>query len=505
MERLKRMACALLACFAAVGALPACGDAGGDVVEAPVTITWYMPGNPTGMTADAFDAVMAELNQYLVEKVNARLDLKLFSFTEYGQKCSAVISSGEAFDLMFTSDWINPFATNAGSSAYLPLNDYLQACAPGILADTSEEIWKAMTINGQVYAMPSRQNQAKNDGFFLRADIAEALDVTPSSYDNGVGVYAREDVEALYEQIMAYDPEIVPDDSGGIPWVYMDEALGFNMLAGFSVPGAVRLSDEAVVINQFATDEFMEYCRMVRSWQEKGYLHEDMAVYATLGHQVAIDRQSDKHVTYRAGYAAPNVAAMAMAVCGWDEVPVPIISSDKYITTASVTQSLTAVGVNSRYPEKAIELYNLFYTDESVANTLLYGIEGTHYTKISDTEVEIIRDGGYVNPIDNYTVGNQFITWVEYGYYPSDIWEQVKAFSEDSYISALLGFTFDSRSVRNQVANCSAIYDEYKYALLCGAVDPETTVPQMLGRLQLAGCDDIIREMQRQVDAFLAG
>ena len=120
--------------------------------------------------------------------------MKLFAFSEYAQKCSTVISAGEPYDLMFTCDWLNNFATNAGSNAYLPLNDLLEENAPDAMADIPEYMWKATTINGNIYAMPALQTYAKNDGIFLRADIAEELGIEGSSYENGVNTYTLDDL-----------------------------------------------------------------------------------------------------------------------------------------------------------------------------------------------------------------------------------------------------------------------------------------------------------------------
>lgn len=469
------------------------------------TLTWYMPGDPTVMTSDGYEAVSAVLNKYLEEKLGCHLELKIFAFSEYDQKCSTVITAGEHYDLMFTCDWLNNFANNAGSNAFLPLNDLLEANAPDAIADIPEYIWKATTINGNIYAMPALQVYAKNDGIFLRKDVADEFEVKGSSYDNGVDTYTIEELEEIYSQIKEKYPDIYPDDSTDIPWLHLDEAVGFNFLSGFDVPGVVRFSDEGTVINQFESEEFMDSCKRVYDWEQKGYYQPDFASYVTQTDQMAIDRKSDNHVAYQAGFAAPNVAGMAKSACGWKETPVPIILSNKYAITSGVTQSLTAVGINSDYPELAVQLYNLAYSDEWFINTMIYGIEGENYTKISDTEVEINRESNYAGPLaaSTFTIANQFITWVEYGSAEADQWKKAKEFCEDATPSELFGFIFDSSSVQNEVANCSAIYQEYKIPLLCGAVDPEKTIPEMLSRMEQAGSANIIKEMQRQVDVFL--
>ena len=137
-------------------------------------------------------------------------------------------------------------------------------------------------------------------------------------------------------------------------------------------------------------------------------------------------------------------------------------------------------------------------------NTLLYGIEGVNYTKVSDTEIKINRESNYAAPLASFTMANQFNSWIEQGAGEPNQWEIAKKFCEDATPSKLFGFIFDSSAVQNEVANCSAIYAEYRYPLLCGAVDPEEVIPQLNERMEQAGAGAIIEEMQRQVDEFLS-
>lgn len=468
------------------------------------TLTWYLPGDPTAMTSEGYEAVSAEVNKYLEEKLGCHLEIKLFAFSEYNQKCSTVLSAGEHFDLMFTCDWLNNFATNAGSNAFLPLNDLLEANAPDAMKQLPEYMWDATTINGNIYAMPALQVYAKNDGTFFRKDIAEEFGIEGSSYENGVNTYTLKDLGDIYAQIKEKYPDTILDDCGNIFWTQLDEAYGFNFLAGFDVPGVVRFSDETKVINQFESDEFMDYCKTMYDWVQKGYLQPDYASYVTQTDQISLDRKTPEHMTYRQGFCAPSVAAMSISDCGWTETPVPVILSKKYAITSGVTQSLTAVGVNSEHPELAVQLYNLVFTDEWLFNTLLYGIEGVNYTKVSDTEITINRESNYAAPLASFTMANQFNSWIEQGTGDPKQWEIAKEFCEDATPSKLFGFIFDSSAVQNEVANCSAIYSEYQYPLLCGAVDPEDVVPQLIERMKQAGADAIIKEMQRQVDEFLS-
>ena len=46
--------------------------------------------------------------------------------------------------------------------------------------------------------------------------------------------------------------------------------------------------------------------------------------------------------------------------------------------------------------------------------------------------------------------------------------------------------------------------EKYNKGLLCGFLEPETTIPDFLQELEDAGIDAIIQEKQRQLDAWLA-
>ena len=55
-----------------------------------------------------------------------------------------------------------------------------------------------------------------------------------------------------------------------------------------------------------------------------------------------------------------------------------------------------------------------------------------------------------------------------------------------------------------EIAACTNVVNKYHKALVCGALDPETTLPQFNQELKDAGIDVIIEEKQAQLDAWLA-
>ena len=76
----------------------------------PYEIVWYMRGK--GPEKDE-DLVLAEASKFLTEKINATLKLVMFDRASYEQKITAIISSGEAFDICFTANWVANYLQNA--------------------------------------------------------------------------------------------------------------------------------------------------------------------------------------------------------------------------------------------------------------------------------------------------------------------------------------------------------------------------------------------------------
>ena len=76
--------------------------------------------------------------------------------------------------------------------------------------------------------------------------------------------------------------------------------------------------------------------------------------------------------------------------------------------------------------------------------------------------------------------------------------------NESAKASPALGFSFDSTPVRTEMASVGAVKDEYELSLDTGAVDPEKALPEFLEKLEAAGSQTIIDEIQKQLDEWKA-
>lgn len=72
---------------------------------------------------------------------------------------------------------------------------------------------------------------------------------------------------------------------------------------------------------------------------------------------------------------------------------VKIPFENKHYIPYAASASNTAISINSKHPERAMQLIGLMNTAKGQRfdnNSLVFGIEGEHYTKVNDKEIQPI-------------------------------------------------------------------------------------------------------------------
>lgn len=78
------------------------------------------------------------------------------------------------------------------------------------------------------------------------------------------------------------------------------------------------------------------------------------------------------------------------------------------------------------------------------------------------------------------------------------------AHNKESERSPFFGFMFDASGVTTEMSAIANVYNQYVPGLICGTVDPETTMPEFLNALDAAGINTVIQAKQEQLDAWIA-
>ncbi|MCD9020652.1 ABC transporter substrate-binding protein [Cohnella silvisoli] len=462
----------------------------------PVELSWYVPGTPQKDT----ESVEAEINKYLQDKINATIKIKYIDWSSFEQKLNAMTATGENFDLVFTAAWFNNYVTNAGKGAFLPMDELIDQYGPH-LKEKFGKYLPAAAINGKLYALPYNIGaMALQRGINVNKQLADKYGFDPK------GIKKLSDFDPLYSQIVKNEKGITPIGMDNnqrsfiamytMPFMFIDNKL----------PGVVKADDDSLTImNQYTSTEFKSYVELMRSWNQQGFINKD---------SVSL---KDSNTPLKAGKFAGIVDNVAP---GWDVSfknnygfdIYQVATTEPELSTAGVFASMTAISKTSKNPERAMMLLDLVNSDYHLLNLFAFGIEGKHYM-VTDgsSDIKIIkRPDGVTAETNGYDLnGSGWLfadPWMLYDYSPDRVAqvEAQKKFVDSAKLSPILGFVFNPEPVKTQVASVTAVFDQFMPSLGSGSLDVNKALGEFIDKMNKAGAEDIIKEMQKQIDAWKA-
>ena len=435
------------------------------------------------------ERVMEKVNEYLEEKIGARVNWVNIQPSEYKEKTKMLFSSNDKFDVCFTASYTD-FYNNVNNGVFIPLDELLQNEGKEIYEMTPDYFFDAATVNGKIYALPVIKDVAEEWVISVKTWLVEKYQM---NVDN---VKSLSDVETLLQTVKDNEPEIYPILIRGNNNLF--KFLPFEAVDGCSV-GAFKTDDYGKIINQYETEEAKEFFKLMRRWYQKGFMRSDAAT-ATSDSDI---RATQNWFASYGGYLPYNEIKPTATE---KEKQIYIHGLNKpHIRTGNVLGAAFAISSNSENPQKVMEFINLLNTDVYLRNLVAYGFEGVHYEAVGDTHYKLPdgvskkEDTGYAPAV--FPQGNRFLLRIEDGK-PADLWDKFEEFNNTAEVSPALGFVFNPENVMKEIAAMENVYQEFAPSLMVGATDPEEYLPKFLEKLKVAGSEKVIAEMQKQYDEW---
>lgn len=521
MKKIKKVLSMTLAVAIATAMLTACGDTAksngetttsqstATVSEAaptveklePVTLNWYVAGNEPKEKG----LVEEEMTKQVKEKLNADIKLNWIDYGNYGQKMNVMLASGGDFDLCFTASWVD-FGANAAKGAYAELNDMLDKNTPTLKATIPESFWAAATIKGKTYAVPNIQPTASQ-----KALIINTTDELKAKYKpETISTMADWDkyIEVVYNDLKD-DPKYKPLSLDA--QAFGDSISFYDLIpvADSQIGTVIDMNgDQTKIVNMYDTQAYKDFIKMRRGRYNKGWIRKDIITYSKNSDARNADRNAGKHILGEIGGLRPTFPKEAVENkqnTGTDMVVTALVGK-KYLDTGNIQATMTAINKNSNNKERALMLIELMNTDQTLFNTMSYGVEGKHWFlengKVSIPE-EIRGEKSAYNPDS---------AW-QFGYYnklllPKVEWPEMPLMKDwdtkDVTAPKTVGLVYDLEPIKSEVAKVKAIQQELAVALELGAVDTDKIYNTLKEKLKTAGFDKILEELQRQTDTYLA-
>ena len=472
--------------LAAVMMLSLCSFA---AAEEPVKLVWFIYCD-TEAPLD-WPEVEEALNAYSAEKIGVTCEYKYMNETQI----ALATQTGEYFDIAFTCDWWNDYATNVAAGMFRELTDDL-ANYPALKDSIVDLAWEGVKVNGGIYAIPHMKDIGYEVFWILDSDyFLKQKGFEQDSYISFDGI------EKYFEAYKADHPDDYPFkmSKGGITswkncvvdWLNMDYLIGLEW-------EAQGTENEHTVKSAFEIPAFVNRIKKIHEWYEKGYINPDAAVTESMPRAQAGVVQSGQG-WFGAETVWANVIKKPIYISRYDGA---------FLSTSSIRGSMTAVSSFSEHPQEALKLIELMNTDPWYRETARYGIEGKHYTRNEDGTVTKTELGQNNMKVNAYGQGHYTLGALEASPFPevpTDIhqWEKTMANYEHATLSAAMGFTPDLTPVETQCLAIKSVIEEYMPELQTGTSDPDVAIPEILGRLNEVGLQDVITEIQSQLNAFL--
>ncbi len=471
---------------------------GGSAELEPMELTMYLIGD----TPTEGDAVYAKINEILKEKLNTTVNVEWLSWTEHGTKYSLLFSGNEDFDMIFSATGWGHFEQTAALGGYAALSEeMIQTYAPDVWNTLPKEAWNQVTINGSIYMIPANFVECNSNVLAIRGDLLKK--------------YGYEEMDS-YDKFISFLKDCAKDKmygfSGGgaaLHWlIYENE--GYYIINGTPSDGHLLVYNYANPTNfKFENilewEPFINYCKDMKELADMGAWSSD--VLNDTGEQ-------DGLITGRSAAACHNVGALKLKADeangndpSWD-VNLYDIRPNVPFRMTSYANAGMSFNANSKKLERALMVYNEFATNPEIQDLAQLGIEGQHWTKKGDQ--------GYQLTDTPYSASN---FW---GWRNLDIMRKsepdnptpvdIKADELNEYFlehrsqpHLLDGFSFNQESVATQCAAIDAVKATYLGPLTNGLVDDvDATIAEYKNALDAAGMQDVMDELQRQIDEFVA-
>lgn len=509
MMRKKKIALLLASIMLSSFFLAACGDKSsgtgtkaGDGTDVKVEkIVFAMPS--FNRIPDDLERITAAINEITIPEIGVEVDYKLYGPVDYAQKVNLALQSGEQMDLFTT---LGQFTSYVSKNQLYPLEDLLPEYGKELTAilekDFGPDMLKATTLNGHIYGIPVNKGMALPTNFVYNADLLKEAGFSEDD------IQSVNDLPAIFEAVKQKQSDVVPfgpinvnpsDTSlllllkGSHQVDFLSDTTGIGVIVG----------DEGIVRNFYETEVFKEGAQMMREWFNNGYLEKDAVTTSITASDLIA---SGRGFSFMGGYSGLEAAKALSAQAGKNMEMKRI--APYYFETGAVNMVSWMLSSTTKAPEAAMKLLNLLYTDEALINTILYGIEGEDYVKVDEHHVRY-PDGKDANTVE-YTamlstgiVGSESLQYQLEGVNWSDVEFKLQE-NKDTQRSPYFGFIFDPTDVKIQMSAVTNVVNQYLPGLMCGVLDPDTTIPKFLDALNDAGAEEIVRSKQEQLDKWIA-
>lgn len=476
---------------------------GNDISEKKELVMYVIGDEPV-----AADEVEAALNEKLEAKLNTTLDINYIALSDYAQKYSLLLASGEDIDIIYTSTWAF-YNEEATKGAFMEITDeLLSKYMPRTYEGQDKMAFEQAKIDGKCYMIPKNSPYVNNAmPVLLRGDLREKY-----------GIGEINSVEKLEEYFTA----VAENEEGVYPYAAAGDAIEMSMNLFQSRNSLVPVSvgsgkyfgyfyeekDPGVedFVWQYGTEQYLEFCKLMKSWSDKGFWSKN-AVSNTTSPLDAFQNGTSAAIFWNLDTCESAKNVVDSEHPEWKAELVNITPGVVHVKGVYTGDGF-AIPAISEDQERALMVLDTLKFDKECYDICRYGMEGSTYNATSDTTYTL------GNAQANYAVGNAPISWGlkndaleriqgEAGTTQSEIRKELMG---DAISEITSGFIFDDSGVKSELAALGEVCSQYVPLLELGLVeDVQATLDELNQKCETAGLSRLKEELVTQYTAYLNG
>lgn len=482
-----------------------------DDLSRHVKITYLTLGNPPSNNATR--EVLDELNKVLTEKVNAEIELIYVPWTDYMLNYNRLLSNkGSNLDLVGTaSDWLEAWP-NVQRGVFMPLSiPMLRKNCSYTFAKVPSEHWDACSYNGRIYLIPEDNYvQWINHGLMYRKDWAQKAGLEK-------GIQCWEDVLPYCKYVREnegieypYKGPATKSLSIGLSNGYIFSKSRFIPLDGILSSQMFGVSGdnmEKIYSPYYEGDELLAFAKLMKEWSRAKVWPADMLSAGDLdsrdefinGRTALEFHHTD---TFYAIVGPKLKAKFPDSDCGFFWYG----KESGNLVRTSITHGAMAIHANSKYPERALKVYDLLRNDPECYYLMNYGIRGKQY---------IIKNDGFRGYPEGYNSDrDSFATNFWWGRNDQlevrtseNCWDKYEELVAE-YDKVAIDYPYpaiiwDFSDVSAELQLVDEVWDKYMIQLCFGNVqDEEAFVNDFRAELKAVGIEKVIASLQFQLDRY---
>lgn len=433
------------------------------------------------------DAVTEKLNEITKDKLGCTVTFIPYTYGNIQDQMALVLSSpSEQVDCMFGM-FRSGLVGTVGKGQLKSMNVLLDEYGTDI-KDVLGEYLEGSTVNGEVYGITTVRDLAAQIGYYFDKSIIDELGIDLSE------VKSYDDLTPVFAKIKEAYPNLYMSCSSGTKpeGFYMSDRGKLDPLT--DKLGVLMDSQDLTVSNLFESEEYIDFCHLMKQWNEAGYIYPDIITDDSNAGPALMKSGivSSFWDSYYPGSVVSNIIRTGREVVG-------VGLGEPISNTSKVTNWSWVIPENSVYPELGMQFLNLLFTDEDLVNLLNYGIEGEHW---------VLSEDGHATDGPNSAGYSDKTTWKSGNSMLSKVWEgdELTLFEDlakanaDATKSLAMGFAFDSTDVSTEYTALSSVTAQYRMMIEWGfADDIDASIDEMNKALYDAGLQKYMDEKQRQL------